>query len=75
MSKNKRMIYVWDENIEFYDELSSDNKASSFVNEALAKGRKQRPKNDPLDYVRQRIKLMDEENARRLAKNQKPEEE
>lgn len=76
MSKNKRMVYIWDENIDFYDELSANNNASGFINEALSKGRKEAPKpNDNLQFVRDRIKAIDEENARRLAKTRRTEEE
>lgn len=33
MSKNKRMIYIWDENLEFYDSLQNK---SDFINRLMA---------------------------------------
>lgn len=36
MSKTKRMIYVWDENVEFYDKLPNK---SEFLNEAMKTAR------------------------------------
>lgn len=36
MSKNKRMIYIWDENVEYYDSL--DNK-SDFINRMIVQSR------------------------------------
>lgn len=35
MSKNKRMIYVWDENVAFFDSLAKSKKASGVLNKAL----------------------------------------
>jgi hypothetical protein len=46
MSKNKRMFYVWDENIEFYDSLAKDKKASGLLNKALLEAQNKEP--DPI---------------------------
>lgn len=54
--KLKRMIYIYEENVEFYDSL--DNK-SAFINEILFAEKKRRAPNTNLDYVRQKVAEID----------------
>ena len=63
MQKNKRMIYIWDENLDYYDELAANKQASSIINEALAKARRVTPqKNENIDYVKQKLAEIDNKN-------------
>lgn len=41
MSPNKKMVYIWDENLDFFEELARNKQASSKINELLAKERRQ----------------------------------
>lgn len=61
MTKQKRMIYIYEENVEFYDNL--ENK-SIFINEALKDGRirksvVEQTNTNNIDYVRQKVAEMD----------------
>lgn len=56
--KNKRMIYIWEENLDFYEEL--ENK-SDFVNYALRKARNEQSHvlPDRISYIKQKIADME----------------
>ena len=57
--KLKRMIYVYEENVEFYDSL--ENK-SSFINDMLfAEQRKRKAANSRIDYVKETLARIEKE--------------
>ena len=58
MTKQKRMIYIYEENLDYYDAL--ENK-SDFINRALAKGKSQEPVKDPddINYIQRKIAEID----------------
>ena len=64
MTKQKRMVYIYEENLPFYESLANK---SDFINKALARGRTMVPHADPnnVDYVKARLAAIDEE--RRIA--------
>lgn len=59
--KLKRMIYIYEENLEFYDAL--DNK-SSFINELIFREKKGKTEDKNLAYVREKIAAMDEKRVK-----------
>lgn len=75
MNKQKRMIYVYEENVEFYDNL--ENK-SEFINKQLSGARRSTTKpgvpedtspgmvarNANLDFVKKKLKAIDERKKR-----------
>jgi hypothetical protein len=61
MSKQKRMVYVYEENLDFYDSLLNK---SEFVNQAISREkRKTEAPNPNLDYIRQKVAEIDAKNA------------
>lgn len=58
MGKQKRMIYIYEENVDFYEAL--ENK-SEFINESikLAKSQPKGPRTDNIDYIRGKLASMD----------------
>jgi hypothetical protein len=57
MNKQKRMVYVYEENVAFYDSL--DNK-SEFINNALAEAKGKAPKKDRnISYIRDKVAGID----------------
>lgn len=58
MTKQKRMIYIYEENLDYYDEI--ENK-SEFINEALKQARLKKPHLDPnnIDYVKRKLAEME----------------
>lgn len=66
MNKQKRMVYIYEENVEAYDSL--DNK-SEFINNALFERKKAAIKQPNIDYVKQKLAEMESrEKALRLAR-------
>lgn len=56
MNKQKRMIYIYEENVDFYDAL--ENK-SALVNDILTRERLKNKPNENMDFVRQKIAEID----------------
>lgn len=58
--KLKRMIYVWEENLEFYDSL--ENK-SDFINRKIAEAKRlEGHKDKRIDFVKNAVAKIDERN-------------
>jgi hypothetical protein len=60
MSKNKRMIYIWDENVEFYDSLTNK---SDFINRRISESR---------DIVLSEVDFRDKQDAWKKDQNEQP---
>lgn len=57
--KLKRMIYIYEENVEFYDNLPNK---SAFINDMLFREVRKHKPQDNIEFVRQRVAAMDAKN-------------
>lgn len=64
MGKQKRMVYIYEENIDFYEEL--ENK-SEFINESirLAKSGPKKPRTDNMDFIKNKLAGIDARGKKR----------
>lgn len=53
---NKRMVYIWDENLDFYDGL--DNKSDT-INQFLQEQARLARKQPNIDFIRKKVAEMD----------------
>ena len=56
MSPNKKMVYIWDENLDYFEGLARNKQASTIINQLLVEKRRTIQKSDD-QMAEVRVKL------------------
>lgn len=59
-SKSKRMVYIWEENLDFYDSL--ENK-SDFINRCIQEAQSKVTNQSNIEYIREKLAAIDAKNG------------
>ena len=59
MSRNKRMIYIWDENLEYYDSLQNKSDVINNILQNLVVD----AEGSTLDVIAEKLRKIDERNS------------